>query len=210
MRIVKPSATITDLLNGEEIIKKIETCGRVCYQSEWKTDWDSNPEATEKFIRRLVAKRHGSVIEHFSFTVNFIVDRGISHEIVRHRIASYSQESTRFCNYRNEEFGNEITVIEPFFLLPGTNGYRVWKESCEAAEKAYFGLLAWGCSPQEARSVLPNSLKTQLVMTSNLWEWRHFFQVRTAPDAHPQMREVVKPLLEEVKTKIPIIFDDIS
>jgi len=148
-------------------------------------------------------------LEHFSFTVKFICDRGVSHEIVRHRIASYSQESTRYCNYSKDDFGREITVIEPCFLVPGTAGYDMWYMACQMAEQYYFSMLDWGCVPEEARAVLPNSLKTELVMTANLREWRHFLKLRTSL-AHPQMREVANLLLNELKVKIPVVFDDIG
>jgi len=138
------------------------------------------------------------------------VDRGVSHEIVRHRLASYCQESTRYCNYSGDRFGNEITVIKPYFLTEGTNGYKKWAEACETAEREYFTLLEWGCTPQEARAVLPNSLKTELIMTANLREWRHFFKLRTSPAAHPQMYEVTIPLLKEVQEKIPVVFEDLE
>jgi len=205
MKIIKPNAEIMTQLNGAEIIKHIERCGRVCYKSEDKI----SDESAAKFIKSLIERGHESVLEHFSITAKFTVDRGVSHEIVRHRIASYSQESTRYCNYAKGEFDSEITVIEPFFLKPGTVGYERWKSACEEAEAAYFDLLNYGCTPQEARSVLPNSLKTELYMTANLREWRWFFRKRTAPDAHPQMREVAVPLLTALQTYIPGVFDDI-
>lgn len=206
MKIIKPSAFIVDDLNGESILKKLEQAGRVCYKSEAAIKEDS----AASFIKNIIDRGHESVIEHVSFTVKFICDRGVSHELVRHRLASYSQESTRYCNYSNDKFESEITVIEPLFLKPGTEGYRLWKNACEMAEIHYFLLLDYGCSPQEARSVLPNSLKTEVVMTANLREWKHFFKLRTAPAAHPQMREIIIPLLHEVSSKIPVIFDDIT
>ena len=206
MKIIKPSVEIIDELNGSEILKKIELCGRVCYKSEGKIKEGS----AEKFVAAIIRNGHESVIEHVSFTVKFIVDRGISHEIVRHRLASYSQESTRYCNYSKGDFNGEITVIEPCFLVPGTEGYDMWYRACQMAEQYYFSMLDWGCSPQEARAVLPNSLKTELVMTANIREWRHFLKLRTSPAAHPQMREVAKLLLKELKTKIPVVFDDIK
>jgi len=206
MNIIKASTIIMDNLNGVDVIKKIEQCGRVCYKSEEKITNDSS----YKFIENIIKRGHESVLEHFSFSVKFICDRGISHEIVRHRIASYSQESTRYCNYSKDDFGSEITVIEPCFLEPGTKGYNIWETSCSLSEKMYFNMLDWGCSPQEARVVLPTSLKTEVVMTANLREWRHFLKLRTSPAAHPQMREVTIPLLEELKTVIPVVFDDIE
>lgn len=207
MKIVKAGYEILDSLNGVEILKKIERCGRVCYKSEERiTD-----ESCVQFVRNVLAQGHESVIEHFSFTVRFICDRGVSHEIVRHRLASYSQESTRYCNYGHDE---EITVVEPPFWGEKETSEICcrgrWENSCLEAQDAYLYLIRNGAKPQEARSVLPNSLKTEVVMTANLREWRHFFKLRCAKAAHPQMREIAIPLLEELKTLIPIIFDDIT
>lgn len=151
------------------------------------------------------------MLEHFSFTVRFISDRGVSHEIVRHRIASFSQESTRYCNYSNGKFNKKITFIIPSFLYGHENGYEfeLWKKSCEQAEDTYFKMLENGCRPQEARAVLPNSLKTEIVMTANLREWRHFLRLRTSPAAHPDIKVLIIPLLKELQSKIPVVFDDI-
>ncbi|HAA08359.1 MAG TPA: FAD-dependent thymidylate synthase, partial [Syntrophomonas sp.] len=151
---------------------------------------------------------HESVIEHEKVTVLFVVDRGVSHEIVRHRIASYSQESTRYCNYSQDKFGREITLIEPYFLKDRPS-YSLWKQACQTAEECYIKMLDEGCSPQEARSVLPNSLKTELAATFNMREWRHFFLLRCAAPAHPQMRQVAIPLLHLFQEKFPVLFNDI-
>jgi thymidylate synthase (FAD) len=193
-------------VDGDEILKRIEEYGRVCYKSEDRITEDS----AKRFVENLIKRGHESVLEHKSVTVKFVCDRGVSHEIVRHRLASYSQESTRYCNYSKDDFGSEITVIEPCFLVPGTEGYKLWEGACLVAEQMYFKMLDWGCTPEEARAVLPNSLKTELVMTANLREWRHFFKLRTSPAAHPQMRELTVPLLSEFKEKIPVVFDDIK
>jgi len=206
VKVIKPSVEIIDVFHGLDVIRKLELCGRVCYKSEHKMN-DASPY---KFIQNIINRGHESVLEHFSFTVKFICDRGVSHEIVRHRIASYSQESTRYCNYSKGQFNGEITVIEPCFLVPGTEGYNLWYNACSSAEDSYFMMLNWGCSPQEARAVLPNSLKTELVMTANIREWRHFLKLRTSPAAHPQMREVANLLLKELKQKVPVLFDDIK
>ena len=206
VKVIKSSVEIIDSFDGLDVIKKIELCGRVCYKSEGKIKEGS----AEKFVAAIIRNGHESVIEHVSFTVKFIVDRGVSHEMVRHRLASYSQESTRYCNYSKGQFNGEITVIEPCFLVPGTEGYNMWYRACQMAEQYYFSMLDWGCSPQEARAVLPNSLKTELVMTANIREWRHFLKLRTSPAAHPQMREVANLLLKELKVKIPVVFDDIK
>ena len=150
------------------------------------------------------------MIEHCSLSAKFICDRGVSHELVRHRIASFAQESTRYCNYSKSKFGSEITVIQPQFDTWDSHLFDVWKESCEWAERYYFKLLSSGATPQEARSVLPNSLKTEVVVTMNFRAWRHFLKLRTAKDAHPQMREITIPLLNELKEKLPEIFEDIE
>jgi thymidylate synthase (FAD) len=206
MKIIKPSARIVSSVDGDAILKRIEEYGRVCYKSEARITEDS----AKRFVENLVKRGHESVLEHISVTVKFVCDRGVSHEIVRHRLASYSQESTRFCNYSKDDFGSEVTVIEPCFLVPGTAGYDMWYRACQMAEQYYFSMLDWGCTPEEARAVLPNSLKTELVMTANLREWRHFFKLRASKAAHPQMRELTVPLLGEFKEKITVVFDDIK
>ena len=206
MKIINASYHIETPINSAEILKRIEKAGRTCYKSEDRI----TAESAEKFVRMLIERGHESVLEHESITVRFICDRGVSHEIVRHRLASYSQESTRYCNYSNDRFRNNITFIKPCFLDEGTGGYKLWKQAMFIAEKEYFELLKLGCTPQEARSVLPNSTKTEVVMTANLREWRHFLKLRTATAAHPQMRELTVPLLKELQERIPVVFDDIQ
>lgn len=206
MRIVKPGFEVLSAMDGMEILRHLEKCGRVCYKSEERITEDS----CIAFVRSIVKRGHEAVIEHASATVKFTVDRGVSHEIVRHRMASYAQESTRYCNYAKDKFGEEITVIEPCFFEKGTLQWEAWEEGCKAAEKSYFALLAAGTTPEKARTVLPNSLKTELVMTANMREWRHFFKLRTDKSAHPQMREVALLLLAYFKGQIPVLFDDIE
>ena len=205
MKIIKADATIIDSIDGEAILKKIEMCGRVCYKSENK----ATDVSSRQFIASIIRRGHESVLEHVSISVRFICDRGISHEIVRHRMASYSQESTRYCNYSNDKFDKEITVIDPEF---GDNkeAFELWKKSCEEAEKAYFALLDAGCTPQYARAVLPTSLKTELVMTANIREWRHFLKLRSDAASHPQIRKVAGILIDKFHDSIPVLFDDIS
>lgn len=207
MKIIKAGYEILTNLNGLEILKHIERIGRVCYKSEDKITDDS----CLAFVKMLLDRGHEAMIEHYSFSVKFTCDRGVSHEIVRHRIAAFAQESTRYCNYSKSKFGNEITVIAPvFFNSDFSQAWDAWKKGCEAAEETYFRLINDGAAPQEARSVLPNSLKTEIVMTANLREWRHFFKLRTADAAHPQMREITRPLLSELQRLIPVVFDDIQ
>ena len=195
-----------DDIDGAEILQKLERCGRVCYKSEDKITEGS----AEKFIGMILKSGHESVLEHEKLTVKFICDRGVTHEIVRHRIASYSQESTRYCNYSKDKFGNELTFIRPCFWTDDSEEYAVWKQAMEEIEKTYVKLISLGAKPEEARSILPNSLKTEIVCTMNLREWRHFFRLRTAERAHPQIREISVALLDELKKRIPVIFDDIN
>lgn len=206
MRIIEPYFEFLDDVNGEEVLKKIEKIGRVCYKSEDKITEDS----AKKFVENILKRGHESVIEHEKISVRIICDRGVSHEIVRHRIASYSQESTRYCNYSNEKFGKELTIIKPVFWKEDSAEYRSWFAAMQTIEDTYNKLIELGAEPQQARSILPNSLKTEIVVTMNLREWRHFFKLRTAKRAHPQMREVACALLVEFQRRIPVIFDDIK
>ena len=210
MQAIKAYTQIYDDFDGQKVLKKLETIGRTCYKSEDKITEDSAP----KFVKALIKRGHEAILEHASITVKFVTDRGISHEIVRHRIASYAQESTRYCNYSQDKFGNELTFIIPdFFDDYGSEGFRIWKEEMKQVEKTYFAMLDAGYTPEKARTVLPNSLKTELVMTANIREWRNFFKLRAANStgaAHPQMLEITRPLLDDLKALIPVVFDDIN
>ena len=158
----------------------------------------------------ILERHHDACLEHYSFSVKFITDRGVHNEIVRHRLASYCASSTRYCNYSKDKFGNEITFIKPPFFEEGSYGYFAWKEACQTAEKIYMDMIAHGSKPEEARSILPLSIKTETVMTANLREWKYFLKLRTTTFCHPQMRQITIPLLTELKEKIPLVFDDIS
>ena len=213
MQVIKPSIEIIDMEDYEKIVKKIERIGRVCYKSEGKITEDS----AEKFIKGLLTRQHESVIEHENVTVRFVCDRGVTHEIVRHRIASYSQESTRYCNYSGDKFDNQITVIDLAsgfqYDLSKENDkakYEVWTKAMENAEQSYFRMLELGATPQEARSVLPNSLKTEIVVTMNLRSWRNFFRLRVDSHAHTQMREVATMLYEEFQKRLPVFVADLD
>ncbi len=206
MKIIKPYFIIEDEIDGEKILKNLERYGRTAYKSEDKITIDS----AAKFIRGIIKSGHESVIEHEKITVRVICDRGVTHEIVRHRIASYTQESTRYCDYFKEGNIGSITVIAPFFFEDDRKKWAVWKAVMKVCEWGYNLLRKLGATPQEARSVLPNSLKTEIIITYNLREWRHFFKTRCSPRAHPQMREIAIPLLKEFQRIIPVIFDDIQ
>lgn len=207
MKIIKSSYQILTKLDGRSILRNIEKAGRTCYKSEDKI----TEESAEKFCNMIVnVKKHNSVIEHEHLSVRFIFDRGISHEMVRHRLASFSQESTRYVNYTKDKQGNEISVIDIKEHIKSLEAYEVWLEAMDAAEKYYFKLIELGERPQIARSVLPNSTKTEIVVTSNLRHWKEILTQRTSKFAHPQIREVMRPLLKELKNTIPVIFDDIN
>lgn len=212
MQIVKAKATILnpfkETMSTKEYLtmqcKHIERIGRTCYKSESRITDDSY----ETFVKQLIKSKHTAMIEHGSFSVKFIVDRGVSHELVRHRIASFAQESTRYCNYGKKR---GITFIKPLFFEESSPEYCAWKDSCAKAEATYLDMLQKGVSPQEARSVLPNSVKTEIVVTMNFRQWRHFFDLRALDKtgkAHPQMKEVTVPLLYELVGVCPIIFGD--
>lgn len=209
MRIIEPSYIIEDELNPQAMMKTIERAGRTCYKSEHNISDGS----AERFIASIIKRGHESVIEHEKITVRFICDRGVTHEIIRHRIASYSQESTRYCNYANDKFGNELTFIKPCFwdetTEDGKAKMELWKKSMQNIEDEYNKLIALGAKPEEARSILPNSLKTEIVVTMNLRSWRNFFKLRTAPAAHPQIRQIASALLDDLKTQLPVIFGDL-
>lgn len=208
MQAIKAYTQIYNDFDGQKMLKKIEQVARTCYKSEGKIQEGS----AAKLVAGLIKSGHEAMLEHASVTVKFVVDRGISHELVRHRLASFAQESTRYCNYSKDDFGSEITFIIPDYLEYKSEGWNIWKESMKQAEDAYFKMLDFGLSPQQARAVLPNSLKTEVVMTANLREWRHFFKLRalgTTGKPHPQMLEVAVPLLEDMKNLIPVVFDDL-
>lgn len=205
MRILEPTFEIVSMPDPDAALSVIEQAGRTCYKSEHKMQEGSAAD----FIRRILRSGHESVIEHGSVTVRFICDRGVSHELVRHRLAAYSQESTRYANYARERFGSEISVIRPTFWSEDSREFALWQEAMEKCEAAYMELLSQGAKPQQARAVLPNSLKTEVVMTANFREWRHVFRLRCSRAAHPQIREVMLPLLEEMNKRFPPLFEDV-
>lgn len=205
MRVIKPSTEILTPKKGIEEI--IELAIRVCYKSEDRIE----PGSAAKIIKNILEKHHESTIEHAIITVRFINDRGVSHEEVRHRLSSFSQESTRYCNYSKDKFGNGITVIDIRGGFPDMGErFDVWLEAMQSAENYYNKLIEMGASAQEARSVLPNSLKTELIWSANPREWRHIFGMRTSDAAHPQIAEVMVPLLNEFKQLWPVLFEDIT
>ncbi len=205
MRVIRPAFNIIFMPEADQLMKLIESAGRTCYKSEDLTTDDS----AEGFVRRIIASGHHSVIEHANISVRFICDRGVTHELVRHRLAAFSQESTRYANYAKDKFGSEITVIKPLFWEEQEENYQTWLQAMAMAEKAYMALLENGAKAQEARSVLPNSLKTEIVMTANLREWRHVLNLRCGRPSHPQIRQIMLPLLAEFNKRLPVMFSDL-
>ena len=203
MKIINQSHEILQF--PEDACKQIETAARTCYKSEDKITDTSAPHMVEMLIK----SGHHAMLEHVWMTVRFITDRGISHELVRHRIASFAQESTRYCNYSKNKFGNEITVIRPAFWEEDSKCYREWNIAMILAENHYMRLLRHGARPEEARGVLPINLKTEIVMTCNMREWRHMLKLRCSKTAHPSMRALMLPLLVELMDRVPILFNDI-
>jgi len=199
MKVVKPSANVVRDKYPTSIYKSIELAGRTCYKSEDKITEDSHI----KFIRNVIKRDHLSVIEHEKVTARVICDRGVSHEIVRHRIGSYSQESTRYVNYKEG-----IEVIQPPIKDPVA--LAKWEASMIHAENTYKDMIELGESPEIARAVLPTGLKTEIVITFNIREWRHFFKLRCAKFSHPQIREVAGLLLSEMMNYIPLLFEDLN
>ena len=210
MKIVEPKYEIlTDISkSGVKELQQIERVARVCYKSEDKIVPDGS--SAKKLVGFLVKQGHEAMLEHSQLSVLFTCDRGVANEMARHRIASFAQESTRYCNYSKDKFGSEIQVIMPTFIKNADEPTRIaWTESMYAVEKQYMQLLEHGFRPEQARCVLPLCLKTEIVVTANLREWRNIFKLRTPVAAHPQMRELMCPLLKELQKKIPVIFDDI-
>lgn len=210
MKIVEPKYEIlTDISEGGiKELQQIERVARVCYKSEDKITPDG--ESAKKLVGFLVKQGHEAMLEHSQLSVLFTCDRGIANELVRHRIASFAQESTRYCNYSKEKFGGELSFIRPYYINDlSEEACDAISDSCLWAEKLYLQLIKDGLRPEQARCVLPLCLKTEIVVTANYREWRNIFKLRTPVAAHPQMRELMCPLLLEVQKKIPVVFDDI-
>ena len=200
MRIIKPSVKLLHCPDEIDALELLETAGRACYKSA--------PGNNKKFIKNIIRSGHMSVIEHVHISVEIVCDRGVMAELTRHRLASFSIESTRYANYSKDKFGSEITVIQPCFWKVGTQEYVAWARQCIRCEHTYLELLAIGATPQEARSVLPNSLATTIIMTANSREFLHVLKLRTSEKAHPQMREVMLLLQAELQDRLPVIFGE--
>jgi len=213
MNIIKPSfEIISDISEGGiNELKRIERIGRISYKSEDKITEDG--ESAKKFIKKLIENGHESVLEHSSLSVIFITDRAVTHELVRHRLASFTQESQRYCNYSKDKFDNEVAFVEPWWISDSdpidSDVAYPWITAIGTAEQEYFKLLDVGMTPQDARAVLPNSTKTEIGVTANYREWRHILKLRCSNAAHPDIRRLMRGLTIELKMRIPVVFDDI-
>lgn len=193
----------------KEALARIERAARTCYKSEEKMA-DITPEQSEAFLSNVMERGHLSVIEHSDASIRIITNRGVTHELVRHRLAAYSQESTRYCNYSKAKFGKELTFIKPVWWVGDNNQAEIiFEQGLYGDEADYFGLLNHGWSPQQAREKLPNALKTEIVMSANFREWNHVFNLRCSKGAHPQMRALMLPILTEFAKLYKPIFNDI-
>ena len=199
MKVIDPTVVVSLQSKPQFIMKTIEEAGRTCYKSEDRI----NENSYVAFIERLVRRGHEAMLEHGYATAHFRIDRGVSHELVRHRLASYAQESTRYCNYKDKD----IEFVRPSYL--NESSYKLWTNAMLTAEEAYNQMIKNGCTPQQARAVLPNSLATTIVVTANLREWRTIFKLRCAKDAHPDMRYIMLRLLSDMYKLFPPVFEDI-
>jgi thymidylate synthase (FAD) len=207
MILVEPNVQIISTLDGDMILKHLELCGKVCYKSEDTIKQDS----CNTFVSKILESEHESVIEHFSITVKFICSRACSHQLVRHRLASYSQESQRYVNYSRGKFGSQVTFIKPidFDTMNVAQQFK-FKMALEASEKSYLDLISAGFKAQQARDVLPNATKTEVITTMNLRSWRHFLKLRTDSHAQLEIRTLANKLLQMFKEQVPVIFEDIK
>ena len=207
MVVIESSYEIVDEIG--DVLGKLERIGRTCYHSEDKIKADG--ESAKRFIHNIIERGHESVIEHVSITVKFVCNRETSHQLVRHRLASYTQESQRYCNYADsEKYPEGIIFIKPCDMEYKTNDYRNWVDTCMDSEFGYFQAIKCGLKPEQARLALNNSVATCIYMTTNLREWRHVLKLRCSKEADPQIRALMIPLAKELKERIPIIFDDIE
>ena len=203
MKIIEPSVKILTPIDGKTILKHLEECGRTCYQSHDNTTEDS----AERLLRQIIKSGHESVLEHFLITVKMQMDIGAYNDITRHRLASFSIESTRWCNYSKGTFGTELKFMKPCNIEGEL--YDDWLKTMEYIEKMYMQMAEKGAAPDQLRMILPHSTAAEVCMSANLREWRHIFRLRTAKNAHPSVQQVMNMLLAEFKKKIPVIFDDI-
>lgn len=207
MKIVKPSVEIMQEIDGDKILKHLELCARNCYKSEGNITEDTS--SAIKMINKLIELDHTAMLEHYNITIRMICDVGVYKDLTRHRHASFAIESTRYCNYSKDKFGNEISFVKPCNLEENSVEYNVWKNCMKNIEDSYNKMALYGCKPDQLRLLLPHSTAASVVMSANIREWRHIFNLRCAKAAHPSVREVMLMLLNEFHSRIPVLFDDL-
>ena len=206
MKLIDPYVEIISPIDGKAIMKHLEICGRVCYKSENLI----KDESCDVFLSKILSSAHESVIEHHSITVKVVGSRSMSHQLVRHRIASYSQESQRYCNYTRDKFGDDLVFIKPRKYDSWNVNVQSWfDKSLIDAEETYSNLIKSGLQAQDAREVLPNACKTEVIVTMNLRSWRHLLKMRTDLHAQDQIRFLANELLDKFKQELPVIFGDL-
>ena len=207
MKLIEAYHDILTEFDGREL-DRLEIAARNCYKSENNITPDG--KSAERLVRNLISKGHEAMLEFGDITVRFVCDRAMTHELVRHRLCSFAQESQRYCNYAKGKFNAEITFIRPWWLDETNKGYKEFVDLCQKAEDAYFDLLNEGWPPETARGVLPNAVKTEIIVKANYREWRHILKERCSVAAHVDMRQMMSLLAMELKRKIPVVFDDIQ
>lgn len=210
MKVIEQYIELEDMIDRKVILNKLERAGRTCYKSE-----NNIKEGTsERFIQNIIKSGHESVIEHVNISARIITDRSVTHELVRHRIASYSQESTRYCSYGKDKFGNELTFIKPIFdkkhNIDEEYYIQEWEKSMQQIENTYLDMSNKGVSPEYSRHILPNSIKTEIVATMNLRSWRNFLKLRMSKNAHPQIRDIAFKIFNKFNKVLPEVFGDLD
>ena len=207
MKIIEPMVEIITELNGDKILKTLEKCARNCYRSEGNITDDTT--SAKKMITKLIELEHTAMLEHYNITVRMDMSVGDYKDLTRHRHASFAIESTRYCSYNKDKFGNEIRVIRPCNIDVDSDIYKKWYETMEYIEKSYMDMSKLGAKPDQLRHILAHSTAASVVMTANIREWRHIFSLRCAKAAHPSVQEIMKMVLIEFHKQIPILFDDL-
>lgn len=204
MQIVDPYIQV-EKVNGIQIMKNIERACRTCYRSEGKI----TEESYKTLLKNCITRGHESVLEHEKVTIRMYCDLGVYKDLTRHKIASFSIESTRYCNYGKDKFDNELKIIKPCNIEEGTDIYANWKNACEAIEKNYMEMSKKGALPDQLRMILPHSIAAEVTMTANIREWKHILSLRASNHTHPSIRQLMIPLLLYFKQIMPEIFEDV-
>lgn len=207
MKIIEPNVEILSNINGDEILKHLELCARNCYKSESNITEDTT--SAIKMINKLIELDHTAMLEHFNITIKLLCDVGTYKDLTRHRHCSFAIESTRYCNYSKGKFGNEISVIKPCNMDENSGIYHTWLKAMNDMERAYMQMAEIGATPDQLRMILPHSTAASVILTANIREWRHIFNLRCAKAAHPSVRQIMLMTLNEFHNKIPVLFDDL-